>query len=189
MGHNYQLLQLINYYWASNSKKRKYLLTSGGVNVDFKTPFRCDNANNCNTNHFFALTKFLKIKKWAKACNSIISKYLTSGGVDVDFKSPFGCDNAIIVIIVQIHDVITVGMIQAKFAKCDWYLKNKFSILFLWFLFAWISCVINYLKFWPKFNILQGNFFLWEDIMPSRQKTGIILKVSKMSIIKVVLLS
>ena len=49
----------------------------------------------------------------------MILKNLTSGGVNVNFKSPFGCDNAIIVIIVQIHDVITVGMIQAKFAKCD----------------------------------------------------------------------
>jgi hypothetical protein len=44
---------------------------------------------------------------------------LTSGRIDVNLEPSFRGDDSVIVIVVEIGDVVTVGMIQTQLAKCD----------------------------------------------------------------------
>ena len=50
---------------------------------------------------------------------------LTSGRININFESPFRCDNSVIVIVVQVHDVITLCMVQTEFTECYGHLKKE----------------------------------------------------------------
>ena len=39
---------------------------------------------------------------------------LTSGGIDVHFEPPVGCDGAINMVIVQILDMVTLGVVKTQ---------------------------------------------------------------------------